>query len=892
MIDAMKALADLIARRLGERDVSFVFPSGTAADSWARKALGLAPGGAVESGRFVAWDSFRDLVFGGDSGERKADSRVRTLWAASVLAENAAKPFLRALVRPEYAAAWLVAVPFVATVPRDFGLVREKLAGDEPALADLAALVERYDAFLRKTDVRESAWNRIPSLPARGRWIVIAPELMEDFSDYAASLAGLDRVTVVPLAEAATESLPSLLAFPNVYEELRWAFAAIARGLDEGTRPEDYAVTVVDPVALRPWIERVAADYGVPVALRSGQRLSKYPAGRFLSAIADCAKRRFDFDSVSALLLDGFPPWKKPERMRALVRFGIDAHAYAPWTEGGTPVDAWERSFDARRDDSGLSLRALYGALKRRVDDIAKAPDFSALQVAFQTFRGNFIDEDAWDPDAERSLQRAMEELRALAGTEDELGLKGALGDPFSLFLASLDGLPYVPRTGGAAVSVFPYRVSALVAPERHFVLGCSQDGVDVRYDPASCLREDLRAAVGKPRRDASPDFLRAYAASGSVVTASYAAFELGGWAIPHAAFAAVAPPDDYDRVRASDPGAVEASFWRGESALPARLSAARVEAATRAATAAVAPPAPLSETAVRAVTDRRSESGKLTLSQSDVRDYQSCRFKWLLARGFRLVEEKSGVTFFDDRLKGDALHGAMELLTERVAAMDAVPDPARIGEYKAMIPRAIADIVERLAKKDAPFLEPMLDAYVPLMTDRLGRMLELGLERLPGWAIGRTESSLAKEYDDVVLVGRIDRLAERGDELAVIDYKKRKLPDAKGVYADQAGTLADPQAAAYVVLAEAGGKRAVRAEYWSFEDAKDFAVVHPDGGSDGAPRTREAFDAEVAAFEAALGATAAGISAGRFTERDAERGDCGSCAWRSVCRANYETER
>lgn len=888
----------IIRDSLKDRDLSFVFPSKTAADAWARRALGFAEARAVETDRFMAWDRFRDLVFGGDAGIRAADKRTRTLWAASALAENEANPFLVSLLRAEYRKSWGASVPFIASIPPDIGAFRRAVAarsGEKGTFADLDRLISRYSSFLARTGLYESAWSRDVRLPATGRWIVFRPELIEDFDDYRANLENQPRVRLIPAPGPGSKPpLPRLLEFPNLHEELRWVFSGMAVELDSGRRPEELAVTVVDLTALRPWIERAAADSGVPVSVKSGFTLACYPVGRFFKAVSACVESGFDFESVRALLLDGFPPWREPDRMRALVRYGTERHAYAPWTEGGRMVDAWEESFRVSGEPSGLSLRSLYGAVKRRVTAIVKARSFAAIRSELMIFRRDFLDEEGWDPDGERSLQRAMDELAALARAETGFGLVGAIGDPFPLFLSALSEAPYVPLREGSGVPVYPYRVSALVAPVRHFVLGCSQDGLRVRYDPASWLREDLRQALGRAGRDASADFAAAYAESGDSVTMSYAIQDLRGWTVPFSAFAAgpVGPPDDYRLARDADPLRLEAAFWSGETPLPCRLPAACLDAAGR-SVPAPEPADTVAGPALDAVLEKVTRDGALELSQSAVKRFAECPFSWLLERGLGLREEDAGIGFFDAKLAGEAIHAAVRALNEMVKAMDPVPRPERAAEYRALVGRAIAEMVPVFERSRGPFLRPMLESYAPLLSDRLGRLLDSGFERFPGWAIGDTELDLEKPYPEFgcILVGRIDRLAFDGGVAAVIDYKKKNLPKASEVYAGDDGILPEPQTAAYVALAEAGGKRVTRVEYWSVEDARAFEVVSGDGGADGAPRTREAFGREVAAFEAGLGRVSGGIRSGAFAARTADRRTCTSCGMRAVCRTDYATE-
>ncbi len=904
--DPGSEIEDFVRARLGQREAHFVFPSQAAADSWARsvpRRFGLK---AVETGRFVSWDRFKELLLSRQKSERPAERLSRTLWAAGIVARQAKQPFLSRILGPGKPSSafvsWLSrlppALPLLALAARS--------APADDGLADLAILHGEYARFLADKGLYEPAWEKLPVPEVDERWYIIASPLIEDFDTYAELLAAAaPAVELVPLPGARPARL---YRFPNAFEELRWVFLKVAALLDSGTRPEDIAVTIPGLDQSAPQVGRAAWLAGVPVAIREGEFLSASPYARVLAAIAKAVSSGFAFEETKALLLDRFAAWKPgaAKAARDLVGFGIEYHAYAPYVEKGKRIDIWEESFALCGGPANLPLRDFYRRLKRDLRRIAEAPHFSALREAILAFRSSWLDESLWPEEERRRVERIMAELADLAMTEKELGAQGSLPEPLDLFLRVLGELRYVPRGEGRSVSVYPYRVSALLAVEQHFVLGCSQNATRVSYAPIPFLREDQKDELGRKDREATADFATAYAHDGRSIF-SYAEEGFDGWSAPAPFFLApgappVAESEDYEALREGDPLRAEAAAFRGEAALPRRLLGMQKRAAAHAAVslgpkgvdygAAGTLAGPGARELV--LSRRRLPDGRLRLPATQLEEYLSCPFAWLLSRGLRLEEEPGGVGFFDARLAGEMAHAAIRRLFAAIG--DTGPfETARLPAYRGLVGPAIASVLPVFAREKGPFLVPMFSAYAPLLEDRLNRLVEAETW-MEGWEAGEFEAKLQKDYPELglVLEGRTDRLASSGGSWAIIDFKKKALPrkaelivaPADPAGEPDAGSLAKLQIAAYVALCEATRGKVVRAAYWSIEEAKRLVVLGPGG-----LRAESGYEGELAALDQAIAYIAAGLAAGDFSLASGDSLACESCNWAAVCRCRYATE-
>jgi len=893
-------IESILAGAIADRSTSFVFPSQAAADSWARRSPSLFGVGAVETERFLGWDRFKESLLSRRRAERPADRVSRALWAAGTIARQAERPFLHRLLGPFAPSAAFEG--FLARLTPSLAAIPPSASGSgDEILEDLARLRSDYAAFLAEHRLFEPSWEELPRPAPDSKYIIIAPELMEDFERCAAALEGVPEIELRPLPRPET---PALYGFPNAFEELRWVFLEIARALDEGERPEDIAVTLPALKDAAPHVLAAARRAGVPVALREGEPLAASPYGRLLGALSDCSRAGFAFEETKALLLDRFVSWKGElrEAARDLIRFGIEHHAIAPYVDAGRRVDVWEESFALCASGGELDLRAFYRRLRKAVLGVTGAKNFRSLEGAIMAFREAFLDESAWGEEELARVQRCMVELGALAREEEELGGSGLVPDPFGLFLRSLGELRYVSRSFEPAVSVYPYRVSALAAVKRHFVLGCSQEGTELRYATVPFLRDDQKERLGLADRDASEHFAAAYALD-SGARFSYAAEGIGGWSAPAPFFLGAAGgsskpglPPDFEAVRARDPLRAEALAWKSGSPLPAALLGFQKAAAEDAAPSLGDKGGDFGEAGTRAgarareavLGRRRAEGGALRLSATQLEEYLACPFAWLLKRGLGLEQEASGPGFFDARLAGEMAHAAIGKLFARIAETG-VFSSARLELYRSFVPEAVSSVLPEFERREGPFLLPMFSAYAPLLEDRLSRLVEAE-SWMEGWETGDFERSLEKAYPGLgaILEGRVDRAARRGDGFAIIDYKKRNLPKPKELLAEapNGGALAKLQIAAYVDLCESELGRVERAAYWSIEDAKRLVVVGPEG-----LRDRDGYASELEVFETALAAVARGLSEGNFGVAPPGGDGCENCGWTAVCRSRYATE-
>jgi len=895
----MRELRDLIGSRYSDGRTVVVFPSQVAADAWAVEILKMTDGGAVDPDRLIGWDRFKEGFISPRRDYRPANRVTRTLWAALVVARQAEEPFLARILgsgRPSASfVGFLASVPpALASIARAIGEKRETTDSGsgtrgDPLFEDLLVLYGDYRAFMASRRLFEPSWELPKNVDLERPHLLVAPELVEDWEEWRGVLDSAASFETLPLPSP-TAGTP-LLSYENAWEEYRDVCLRIATLIDSGVSPEDIGITVADLDGARPWLEEAAAKAGIPLVVRRGMPLAASPFGRLVAAIGAAADSGFGLPAMKSLLLDRFATWKETTTANGLIRFGIEHHAFASWTRDGKTVDVWEESLGAK---GKTSLRSWYRLLRRAALDITGARNFRELGGAVAAFRNQFLDESGWEEDERRLVERSMDGLAVLSRAEEDYARGARLPSPFALWLATLRSERYVPQRRGSFVQAYPWRVSALLPFKYHFLLGCGFDAVEVRYGGENFLREDQKDALGRPGRDATEDFLRAYLLSGDLVIPCHAAEEIGGWSAPHPFFARAAADCDLPR-SAPDPLALEAKAWRGEGPLPGALLAAQKRAFLA---FDVAGPSrqtetafdPLDTKALAHILPRLERNGRLRLSHTLLAEYRACPFRWLVERALRVEEESLDLGFFDALLAGTMAHRAIQRLFEDMRRLGPV-EPRHLEVYRRLAAEAPASILDEFARDKGPFLEPMFEAWSPLLADRLRRLVE-NLVEDPGWEIGELE--IAKELEiperGLLLEGRIDRLARRGDEIAVVDYKKNRMPAEKDIVlgtAAEASELADTQIASYLTLVESGGEVVTRASFWSIEGAKARVVV-----GDGGLRPTGGYGPELASFRLLLFRAADGIRGGRFAWTPPSSPACANCGAKAICRSHYSAGR
>jgi CRISPR/Cas system-associated exonuclease Cas4 (RecB family) len=967
-----QTILEYITEAIPNHRVYFVFPSAVPAQFWARATAEsiLEP---VTPARFIAWDTFKAQSLSVKQREKEVINRaVRTLFASNLLKENAqkGKPFLTDYINPGYAASYSSFIsPLSKLLPALEGILRRfEAAGtqEDPYFTDLRRIWERYVGFLDEHHLYEPAWNRTAFTPSEDRWLLFFPELAEDWEEYREELTAIAEqgedspIKIIPLEEIAPpgygnqgatfEIIKTILGacggrgiqFSYAGEEYRWLALTIRRLLDEGLCcPEDIAISFPGDADLERLIQEFRL-HDLPVNPRHGRALTEYPGGRIFAAMAACPGGKWSFQSLKNLLLDKAFPWKDTQLIDALMDFGLRYRCMSGFTEGHQEIDVWERTFDRhlKQDFAGMPVFKIgnfYERLKKDILRLVNAPRFGDLAEAWHQFETRYFDRQAFNPEVDKILARAIKALEELMAIEDRFpdlsGGSDGIGRVFPIFQAYLQEQMYVYQSGPHGIPLYDYKVAAGIGPAVHFIINMNQEAAAVVYTGgASFLQEDRKSLLGIKDRDISGEFIRAYRFSGVFPVFTLSLKTFNGPAIPHRWLSEfLGKPLSGDALRfPGDPYLVEASLadrrtapspsspiypseaqrqgWQALQILRKPPFAGDLRASSimdsglRAALEERLSEQALFRRAKRAPTIEKEET--CYISPTDLNEYILCPFKWVLQRGLLIREKQTEIETIDQRDLGTLYHRILERLFMRIKQEDRCFRGDNFVMYQSYLKEETKATLEEARSREGAFQESIYAMLEQRILAALSDYLKGDLMILDGAEILGAEYPLRKNYapGEPRLIGFADIVLEDKTEgIILTDFKTGAIPTKKELLAGEKDAPENMQMAAYIAMIENphaaaqteegdDKKRMVTtARFYSIDNREYRRVVSEKEEQERNLIPRTDYDKEVASVDKVFGEVTEAMKQGAYqTPKNHKQKICGKCTVSSVCRIPF----
>lgn len=926
-----KTVLEHISEHLNNRDLCFVFPSAVVSRFWAERSAEsfMKP---LDLSRFIAWDEFKEACFSPDhTGLYCSNQASRVLFSASLLKENAdtgknGLPLLHELISPEYAQNYTAFLGSVSRLlsPLDHVIRQLEKSGDiadDPYFADLSLIHKRYTLFLEKYRLYEPAWEKAPFKKSLNRWLLILPELADDWPDYASELGREESVQCIHIDQFLAEKTADPAAFTllenrldhvtrydNSEDEVRQLFLTIRHLLDTGIPPGDIAISVADLNSYEQRLHLEASLRMVPVSIRKGRSISEYPGGRIFSSFASCSAARWSYQVFRELLLDKAFSWREEKTIQQLMDFGLKYRCLSGYTEKGQNIDVWEKTFEhLEKEQSAVfvplgKLRNFYRAIKRDILGILQAESFSDLRENILMFTTNHIDRDLLPNKTNSVFSRALEELSRLVETEELLqGLP--IPSPFSIFLNRLNETAYVFQDDHTGIPVYEYRVSAGLHPAIHFLLNMNQDTLTIRSDKAFFLREDRKIRLGMEDRDISSDYIMAYRESGSLVCASYAETGFSGYGIPHRRFS----EEPFQGIIAASELARlpdEYAIEEGREALHKQnVRPTHLQRESRAAAGCIRNPERhpdirfnrlgseqlLNQLTLTLAKDRDC----YLLSPTDLNRYLSCPFAWFLSKGLSIQDKQTGIETIDQKDLGILYHRILERLFKRIQAEGGRFRSENIYKYRAYLREELDAALEEGRRNEGAFQESVYAMLRTRIESALNDYLDNDLELLNGSSILGAEYPLYMEYPELhAALGGIADLVLQTDDggLVITDFKTGLIPAAGDLLPDGELGAADLQLASYIRMIENSLKEKVAyARFYSIDNRQFQEVLDPvkePKRNALLPVDRDAYQDTILQTDDVLAQLVDSLTLGEFPVLEPQfRKTCYSCRVASVCR-------
>lgn len=528
----MKSFSDEIVKstiknNIKNQNTVFVFSTQIAADMWADKTLEFSGVAAVAMERFIAWDEFKGASIKSHQADRTSvPSTMRLVFAQNIIKQNAENPFLKSIVRVEFAktatrfASWISDVlPSLAMWKNHFeksGCIRD----DEDD--DYYEIYNRYQKFLDDNNLFDPAWETPPFNADGKKYIIFFPEILMDYSEYQELLESSDDIELVHIPEEYHKlAKPYGHLYPNTRIELKEVVNCLwKKHTEEKIAWNKIAISVPDIETYGPYLERDLELYQIPHIIKNGKALSSTGAGKLFTQLLNCYSENFSFASVKNLLLNKELPWNDDEAIDLLIKFGQTNNCFCSFEYKGEQVDVWRKSFSepVKRVPCVREMN-FYNELNKYVVSVVTSKTFSDIRTNYFKFRERFFDFSKKDFSVQNDkiLSRCIVELGSLIDLESKYKDSGMfeMESCFSFFCDYLDDKMYVPQNEEQGVAVLPYKTAAMAPFDMHVVVDASQGSASVVYKKLQFLRNDKRVKLGFVDEDnVTEDFILLYAMS------------------------------------------------------------------------------------------------------------------------------------------------------------------------------------------------------------------------------------------------------------------------------------------------------------------------------------------------------------------------------------------
>ncbi|MBO4639707.1 MAG: PD-(D/E)XK nuclease family protein [Treponema sp.] len=937
-------LQNIFKQYLPDPSVIFVFSTDVVMNSWVdwcvchEEESGVS---AVPLERFVSWDKFKgEYVSASEPGKSPVPALLRKLFVQDLIRRNAQSPFFKKIINPDFAGTAGSFTDWISKMLPSLQLWHTLIA-EHPEItrddedSDFEILYKEYAGFLAANNFFEPAWT-VPDFSDSGKKIlIIYPETLEDFADYTGVFDKCPAITLVTMPSEEPPH-PVCIKYSDSRKELRMTILAIRKLVADGKAAwTDITLNVPDLETYRPYLERELKKYCVPFVIRAGFPLTSNCAGIIFNEILDCYTSDFSYDSVRALLLDNYIPWKKEfeEVKENLIREGQRLRCICSYNENGSEkIDIWKEALSKINHDE--REYTFYSQLKKDITAICQSNTFAAIHVAWMAFKTRYLEASEFSQTADKIISRCITELNTLISIEktycEPIGL--SVDSPYEFFINELSKKTYTPQNSAVGISVYPYKLAAAAAFKYQFVIDSSQNNLELPFKRLSFLnagkRSLLKLADEDKRFNASKAFIRLYAKSGDDTIPMFSCAEesFAGFAIAHTYLKTTDKNPIEEELEKSDFVQEEKSWFLSLSKdhNQIALSQAQQDQFLRWYSfnkSRYEEPVPyevpdslknkinwyLVQNRNKHNPNAAADDGKITISQSDMKAFFPCPRRWIFDKVLNLEPDSLSTSLIGRYDMGNIHHKIMELygqyLMKKDQPLPKVVDGMLENEYELIgiingfALEAIHDPQQEFSK--SPLTTKMLESQIPAITETIINFLHSFCEKFEGYYVRGVEKwyGAASQNNEWNYTGKIDCILTAGSGhpedtgWTIIDYKNSvsSIPAAKDAVVSDDGILGDFQMPMYITLIRENEKvkDITQAAFYAINtDEKNSRVIVGNGRYS---KTMEEYESTIRTFEEYAQNFAECVEESDYplTQVDAFE-DCGGCSYKSICRYNY----
>lgn len=872
------AIPEILKENLGKQNTFFVFATSVELDTWSTwcvKNPQKSGTNVVSMQQFIAWDKFKENYLAANiQGKQAIPSILKKLFVYDLIEKNAKSaeqnsPIFKSIINPKFAQDSFSFTDWISSNLSPLDLWHKHylewlsknhktpLQDQDAENQDYLKLYEIYKNFLGDK-MFEPSWLSPEFFEKQKTFIIFYPEQMQDFCEYKSVFKNAQNVISVQLPQK-ENSLPKIYSYPDSRMELRRTVLKIRELISDSknpVKPQEIALHVPELEKLSPYIAREFTKYCVPYVIRSGSPLLKNCAGSIFENIQECYKENFSYDSVRALLLNDYVPWKEKKLNENLIREGKTHHCLCNYEKN---FDVWIEVLSSISSDQ-LELR-LYKNLKEHIKKICESKSFFDLRKSWFEFRNEFLESD-FSKSADQILSTCIKVLDKFVLAEEDFFEEKNLQikNPFNFFMNELKNQTYRPQEKINGVSIFNYKLAATSPFKYNFVINCSQNAINITYKPVSFLNSLKRQALNFfDDETPSAAFIRLYENSSEEKTIfSYSEESFSGFQIPHNYFEEVSleknhtPFDELDKkdfilnekkfflnsqdfnqenchslTQGENPSSEnfdcvsknqiqEFKIWQFKNKINPnqKITNENLKSSIKNPTDFVLKTnrsgnGIIDENLKDIFLEREKiykNQNLLKITQTDMKNFFTCPRQWFLKSVLKLKDDTLDLSLFDDFVKGNINHKILELVFKNLKVLPVFAENfgEREEEIKSLVQTSVLKAFDDF--KDSPIsYKVLLSQKNKFFTGIMNFLKEFCLSQNYGsYSVANTETWFCAqdENSDFALSGKIDCvLSSPQGKIVIVDYKNSSLPAIKDCVLQDDGTISNFQCVLYVQL-------------------------------------------------------------------------------------------
>ena len=424
----------------------------------------------VRMAQVISFDQFWDSFFPARRRLKKADAAIRHLFATDMVKNHSDKLtyFIPAALSDDNK------LSFVSFISDMLPNIEDALNAGPEYQKDIEYLYDEYKKFLKRIGCYESSFTKVEDFAEpEGHYVIAFVDADPGLSRKLSYLIDDKKVVSADdVFKISSDIKPDLHVYKNERQEIRSVFMSINKTLRTGQlHTDEIAITVPDLATLRPYLERDAYLYDIPLDFKGGQTFRESPAGRFISYLDRLNDTYFDTYTLRDFAYDPAFPFKEREELQQYVLNAI--------RRGTTKILKEERFEGLQR-----SRLHFFGAF----DDMLNASNASDFISAFKRLESRMLlPSTVWSKSFKHSWEMLQKSVAKLIELESTTGGFGNC-EIFSLLLSSIMDSRYEEKSKG--VGVYSWPASAYKHFKRNYVISMSEDRARLVSESAPFLAE------------------------------------------------------------------------------------------------------------------------------------------------------------------------------------------------------------------------------------------------------------------------------------------------------------------------------------------------------------------------------------------------------------------